>query len=110
MTGQQTALLDACVWPSRAFFATPPFPAPCRTGTERRTRSYYRTCKRRELIRALKREGFYLARSGGPHDVFVHGECGGNIPVPRHARDIPNGTLAKILRAVKSISGEDLEV
>jgi predicted RNA binding protein YcfA (HicA-like mRNA interferase family) len=110
MTGQQTALLDSCIRPYHALFATLPCSAPCRTETATRTRSYYRTCKRRELIQALKREGFYLARSGGPHDVFVHGECGGNIPVPRHARDIPNGTLASILRAVKSISGEDLEV
>jgi hypothetical protein len=42
--------------------------------------------------------------------VFVHSKFGGNIPVPRHQKDIANGTLAKILRAVKAITGKDLEI
>jgi predicted RNA binding protein YcfA (HicA-like mRNA interferase family) len=84
--------------------------ATCRRLRPTRVRNYYRTCSQRELLRALKRAGFYRARSRGPHEVFVHSEFGGSILVPKHQKDIANGTLAKILRAVKAITGEDLDV
>lgn len=49
--------------------------------------------KRRELIKLLEKNGWYMKRNGGNHDLYTDGE---NIePIPRHpdirerlARDI----------------------
>lgn len=47
--------------------------------------------KRRDLIKLLKKNGWYLKRSGGNHDIYTDGEkC---EPIPRH-KEI-NERLAK---------------
>lgn len=38
--------------------------------------------KRRDLIRHLEKNGFYLLREGGKHSVYTNGER--TIPVKRH--------------------------
>lgn len=38
--------------------------------------------KRRDLIKLLKANGYYLKRSGGNHDIYTNGKQ--KVPVPRH--------------------------
>jgi len=38
--------------------------------------------KRRELIRYLEKNGFYILREGGKHTIYSNGEK--TIPVKRH--------------------------
>lgn len=40
--------------------------------------------KRRELIRNLTREGCFLKRSSGRHDIWHNPKTGRSAPVPRH--------------------------
>ncbi len=40
--------------------------------------------KRRELIKYLKQNGFYLLREGGNHSIYTDGTK--TIPVKRHGR------------------------
>ena len=49
--------------------------------------------KRKELIRALKRKGCLLLRSGSRHDIYINPKTGQKQPVPRHT-EIDN-VLAK---------------
>lgn len=49
--------------------------------------------KRRELIKLLEKNGWYLKRNGGNHELYTNGMC--IEPIPRHpqinerlARDI----------------------
>ena len=49
--------------------------------------------KRRDLIKLLERNGWYLLRNGANHDVYTNGEA--MEPVPRH------GEIKELL--VKSI-------
>jgi len=51
--------------------------------------------KRRDLERLLKRNGWWLLRSGGDHDVWTNGEE--VEPVPRH-REIREGTAQSIIK------------
>ncbi len=52
--------------------------------------------KRRDLVRALVKAGYVLARSTGKHDWYVRGK-GDAIPVPRH-REIKEPLARAILR------------
>ena len=52
--------------------------------------------KRRDLVRELRRVGYALGRSKGPHDWYVRGP-GDAIPVPRH-REIKETLAKSILR------------
>lgn len=38
--------------------------------------------KRRDLIKLLTANGWWLARSGGGHDIYTNGKQ--NEPIPRH--------------------------
>lgn len=69
-------------------------------------RRRFRTVRQRTLVRALRKWGFFLARSGGEHLIFKHPGSEGHVAVPRHSRDVPNGTLEYILRGVERILGE----
>lgn len=40
---------------------------------------------RRDLIRHLERNGFFLRREGGKHSIYSNG-TGKNIPVKRHSQ------------------------
>ena len=49
--------------------------------------------KRKDLIELLERNGWYMKRDGGNHDIYTDGK---NMePIPRH-REI-NETLAKAI-------------
>jgi predicted RNA binding protein YcfA (HicA-like mRNA interferase family) len=50
---------------------------------------------KRELEKLLRKAGF-TKKSGGRHDIWIKTGFP-PIPVPRHKRDIPPGTLEKIL-------------
>lgn len=50
-----------------------------------------------ELEKLLRQAGFSL-RSGGKHDIWVK-KGFPPIPVPRHKRDLPVGTVKQILKA-----------
>ena len=39
--------------------------------------------KRRDLIRLLEKNGWYLLRTGANHDIYTYGKE--NEPIPRHS-------------------------
>lgn len=51
---------------------------------------------KRELEKMLRKAGF-KKRSGGKHDIWLK-ESFPPIPVPRHKKDIPTGTVKSILK------------
>ena len=53
--------------------------------------------KRRELLRALRRAGCVLLRSGGNHDIYLNPKTGKKQPVPRHS-EIDEHLARHILR------------
>jgi predicted RNA binding protein YcfA (HicA-like mRNA interferase family) len=50
----------------------------------------------REIIRALKRDGWYEVNQAGSHLQFKHPTKKGRATVPHSKRDIPIGTLRSI--------------
>jgi predicted RNA binding protein YcfA (HicA-like mRNA interferase family) len=53
----------------------------------------------RQLLRALERDGWTVARTGD-HLTLVHPTKGGIVPVPNHPRqEVDRGTLRSILQA-----------
>jgi len=68
------------------------------------------TCSWRELLRALERADFSFARNSSSHVIYLHRPTGHTVAVLRGARDVKNGTLAKLLREVHEITGFDLEI
>lgn len=51
-----------------------------------------------DVIRALKADGWVLARSKGSHHHFRHPSKPGIVTVPHPKKDIPIGTLRSIER------------
>jgi len=55
--------------------------------------------KPREVISALLRGGFYLHHQTGSHARLVHKtKSDVRVTVPIHSKDIPKGTLRRIIR------------
>jgi len=52
----------------------------------------------RELIRLLKKDGWFEKYQKGSHLQLVHPKKKGKVTVPVHSGDIPKGTLNSILR------------
>lgn len=52
----------------------------------------------REIIKRLKKEGWFLVRVTGDHHQFKHPSKKGVVTVPHPRKDIPVGTLNSILR------------
>ena len=50
----------------------------------------------RELIKALKKDGWYEVNQVGSHKQFKHPEKKGRVTVPYPKRNIPKGTLKSI--------------
>jgi predicted RNA binding protein YcfA (HicA-like mRNA interferase family) len=50
----------------------------------------------REIIRELKRGGWYEVNQVGSHKQFKHPTKKGRVTVPHPKRDIPKGTLKSI--------------
>jgi len=51
-----------------------------------------------DVIRALKANGWTLARSKGSHHHYKHASKPGLVTVPHPRKDIPTGTLKSIER------------
>ena len=52
----------------------------------------------RELIRLLKKDGWFEKDQKGSHLQLVHPKKKGKVTVPVHSGDIAKGTLNSILR------------
>jgi len=50
----------------------------------------------RDLIRELKKDGWYEVNQVGSHKQFKHSTKKGRVTVPHPSRDIPIGTLKSI--------------
>jgi len=50
----------------------------------------------REVIRMLRRDGWYEVHQVGSHKQFKHPVKPGRVTVPHPRRDIPRGTLRSI--------------
>jgi len=53
----------------------------------------------REVLKLLKENGWYIAEGKKHHIATNPNKPGVKIPVPRHSKDIPKGTLNNILKA-----------
>lgn len=51
-----------------------------------------------KLAKALEKTGFILERTTGSHFVYYHPQTGRRAVVPIHSRDIPKGTLCRLLK------------
>ena len=61
----------------------------------------------RQLLRALKRDGWYVARTTR-HHLLRHPTKPGSVPVPNHPSvDVDEGTLRSILRST-GVTADDL--
>ncbi|WP_211663681.1 type II toxin-antitoxin system HicA family toxin [Lihuaxuella thermophila] len=52
----------------------------------------------REIIKALKKDGWYLARVTGDHHHFRHPTKKGTVTIPHPKKDLPKGTIKSIER------------
>ena len=52
----------------------------------------------KDIVRILKQKGFFLDRSRGSHQVWLHPVSHKRAIVPMHNKDIPIGTLHAILK------------
>ncbi|MFO0292458.1 MAG: type II toxin-antitoxin system HicA family toxin [Rhodospirillales bacterium] len=52
----------------------------------------------RDVIAALRRDGWYLVAQKGSHQQFKHPSKPGRVTVPHPRRDIPPGTLKSVER------------
>lgn len=52
----------------------------------------------RELIKVLKKDGWYEKDQKGSHLQLIHPKKKGKVTVPMHSGDIPKGTLNAILK------------
>jgi predicted RNA binding protein YcfA (HicA-like mRNA interferase family) len=50
----------------------------------------------RDVIKALKKDGWYEVRQVGSHKQFKHTTKKGRVTVPHPSREIPIGTLKSI--------------
>ncbi len=51
-----------------------------------------------ELMKMLKKDGWYLVRVKGSHHLFQHPEKPGTIPVPMHKGDVHPKVATNILK------------
>ncbi|HQL63889.1 MAG TPA: type II toxin-antitoxin system HicA family toxin [bacterium] len=55
--------------------------------------------KYNEVVRCLRRFGYVFDRPGpGSHEVWRHAQTGRKVTLPRHTKDMAEGTLRAILR------------
>ena|SRR5271154_5074767 len=58
--------------------------------------NYRRAMNSREVIRQLRKDGWYEVNQVGSHKQFKHALKQGRVTVPHPSRDIPIGTLRSI--------------
>jgi predicted RNA binding protein YcfA (HicA-like mRNA interferase family) len=54
----------------------------------------------KEVIRLLKKDGWYEKNQKGSHMQFIHPAKKGKVTVPAHSGDLPPGTLNSIFKQV----------
>lgn len=54
--------------------------------------------KTSELLKLLREHGCTLVEHGGRHDKFYSPITGKTFPVWRHKKEIPTGTVQKVLK------------
>lgn len=52
----------------------------------------------REFIKLLEQEGFELVRVKGSHHQFKHAKSDKLVTVPHPKKDLPTGTLSKMMK------------
>ncbi|GAB5558121.1 MAG: type II toxin-antitoxin system HicA family toxin [Schleiferiaceae bacterium] len=53
-----------------------------------------------ELVKLLKKDGWYVYRHGSSHDLYRHRTKKGQLTIPRHgAKELARGTYYSILKA-----------
>ena len=53
-----------------------------------------------ELLKLLKKDGWYLHRNGANHDLYRHSTKTIQLTIPRHgSKEMANGTYKSILKA-----------
>ena len=53
-----------------------------------------------EVLKKLKKKGWYLDRHGKKHDIYIHDDFDLPISIPRHgSKELAPGTLNSILKA-----------
>ncbi len=50
------------------------------------------------LIKAIKKDGWYLVRTKGSHHHFKHPKKRGIVTIPHPKKDLPKGTVNSILK------------
>jgi len=60
------------------------------------------------VIKVLQNKGFVLDRIRGSHHIYYHPDTRRRVVVPRHKRDLPQGTLMEILKQA-GIAREELK-
>ena len=60
-----------------------------------------------KLAKALEKAGFILERTSGSHCIYFHPETRKKAIVPIHSKDVPKGTLSKLIKEA-GIDKEDL--
>ena len=63
----------------------------------------------KKIIAFLKERGFQLDHTTGSHYVFYHPETKRRVVVSYHAKDLPKGTLAAILKQAGFSKNETLK-
>lgn len=54
--------------------------------------------KPKDLLKILKKEGWYKKNQRGSHIYLIHETKPGKIPIPNHNTDLKPGTLNSILK------------
>ncbi|MBZ0273068.1 type II toxin-antitoxin system HicA family toxin [bacterium] len=57
--------------------------------------------KRAELIRRLKKMGWYYARTKGSHEIYDHPNSTRPIPISFHGKEVKERMAANILKQAK---------
>lgn len=53
-----------------------------------------------ELLKLLKKDGWFLYKNGANHDLYRHATKQNQLTIPRHgSKELANGTLNNILKA-----------
>nr|DAU15060.1 MAG TPA: hypothetical protein [Caudoviricetes sp.] len=52
----------------------------------------------KELLKMLKKDGWYVKKVTGSHYQLIHSTKKGKVTVPVHGGDVPQGTLKSILK------------
>jgi len=55
-----------------------------------------------EILKRLKKDGWFLHRHGSKHDIYKHSIKKGRVVIPRHpGKELAIGTLKSILKAAE---------